>query len=74
MTIEKPIQDFNKKDSSAMVRAALARFKHELELKNLNESAALYTELYEGDSELQELTEMALDGWPERQRSVEELE
>ena len=43
----------------------LARFKCELDLKDLRESADLYTELYEGDSELQELTETALDRWPE---------
>lgn len=53
------------KDKSAMVRTALARFRRELELQNLKESADLYTELYESDSELQELTETALDGWPE---------
>ena len=53
------------KDKSAMVRTALARFRRELELQNLKESADLYTELYESDTELQELTETALDGWPE---------
>ena len=53
------------KDKSTMVRTALARFKRELETQNLKESAALYAELYESDSEMQELTEAALDGWPE---------
>ena len=63
-----------KLDKSDTMCTALARFKHELELQNLNESATLYAELYEGDSDLHELTETALDGWPERQRSNEELE
>jgi len=53
------------KDRSTMVRTALARFKRELETQTLRESAALYAELYESDSEMQELTEAALDGWPE---------
>ena len=53
------------KDKSAMVRTALARFRRDLVLQNLKESADLYTELYDSDSELQELTETALDGWPE---------
>jgi hypothetical protein len=53
------------KDKSTMVRTALDRFKRELETQHLKESATLYAELYESDSELQELTETALDGWPE---------
>ena len=48
-----------------MVRTALGRFKLELETQTLKESAALYAELYESDSEMQELTDAALDGWPE---------
>ncbi len=53
------------KDKSAMVRTALAQFQRELELQQLKESAELYAELYEDDAELRELTETALEGWPE---------
>ena len=53
------------KDKSSMVRAALLRLKEELELQNLKQSANLYAEVYEEDTELQELTEVAVTGWPE---------
>jgi hypothetical protein len=53
------------KDKSAMVRTALAQFQRELELRQLKESAELYAELYEDDAELRELTETALEGWPQ---------
>ena len=53
------------KDKSSMVRAALLRLKEELELQSLRQSANLYVEVYEEDSELQELTEVAVVGWPE---------
>ena len=48
-----------------MVRAALLKLKEELELQSLKQSANLYAEIYEEDRELQELTEVAVDGWPE---------
>jgi len=38
---------------------------HAQELAKLEVSAILYAELYVDDSELQELTELALEGWPE---------
>jgi len=53
------------KDKSSMVRAALLRLKEEFELKSLKQSADLYAEIYEEDSDLQELTETAIEGWPE---------
>ncbi len=53
------------KDKSSMVRAALLRLKEELELQSLKQSANLYAEVYEEDVELQELTEVAIVGWPE---------
>ena len=53
------------KDKSSMVRAALLRLKEELELQSLKQSANLYAEIYEEDSDLQELTEAAVTGWPE---------
>lgn len=52
-------------DMSAMVKAALMRFKEELELRNIRESAELYAEVYKENSELHELTEAAAQGWPE---------
>jgi len=39
--------------------------KEELELQSLEQSATLYAEIYEEDNELQELTEAALEDWPE---------
>lgn len=53
------------KDRSAMVRAALQRFREELEARSLRESAALYAAEYEADAELRDLTDSAIQGWPE---------
>ena len=53
------------KDKSSMVRAALDRFRKELEIQKLRESADLYAEIYAVDPDLQELTETAIAGWPE---------
>ena len=53
------------KDKSSMVRAALLKLKEELELQSLKQSANLYTEVYQEDKELQELTDTAIQGWPE---------
>jgi hypothetical protein len=53
------------KDKSSMVRAALLRLKEELELQNLKQSANLYAEIYAEETELQELTETAIQDWPE---------
>ncbi len=53
------------KDKSSMVRIALQRFREELELQSLQQSAALYAELYDQDAELHELAETALQDWPE---------
>ncbi len=58
-------KEFGFKDKSSMVRAALARLKKELELMRLKRSADLYAEIYEEDSEMRELTESAIHGWPE---------
>jgi len=52
------------KDKSSMVRTALLRLKEELELQSLRQSANLYAEIYEADNELQELTQVAIVGWP----------
>ena len=53
------------KDKSAMVRVALLQLQEEFERRTLEQSAELYAELYEEDTDLQELTEDALEGWPE---------
>jgi hypothetical protein len=53
------------KDKSSMVQAALVRLKEEIERKELRDSAELYAAIYEEDAELQELTERAIEGWPE---------
>ena len=52
-------------DMSAMVRAALTKFREELDLRNLRQSAELYAEIYKESSELHELTEAAAQEWPE---------
>jgi len=48
-----------------MVRSALQQMQEKLEQQRLQASAELYAELYESDIELQELTTVALNGWPE---------
>ena len=58
-------KQFGFKDKSSMVQAALQRLKEEVELQQLKQSADWYAELYEQETELQELTETAIAGWPE---------
>lgn len=53
------------KDKSSMLRAAIEHFKKETELESLRKSADLYSEIYTDDDDLKELTETALNGWPE---------
>lgn len=53
-------QQYGFKNKSAMVQAALQGLMQEYEQRRLEESAALYAELYEEDAELQELTNAAL--------------
>ena len=48
-----------------MVQAALLRLKEEIERKELRESAEIYAAIDEEDADLQELTESAIEGWPE---------
>ncbi len=61
----KNYKTFGFKDKSTMVREALKRLKEEIELQNLQESADLYRQVYTKNSELQELTESSIEGWPE---------
>jgi hypothetical protein len=53
------------KDKSSMIRAAIDRLKKELELERLRKSADLYSEVYTEDHDLKEITEVAVNGWPE---------
>ena len=58
-------QTYGFRDKSEMVRNALLRLREEMELQSLRDSADLYEEIYQGDAELRELTEAAIEGWPE---------
>ncbi len=53
------------KDKSSMIRAAIDRLKKELELERLRVSADLYSEVYAEDRDLKEITEAAVNGWPQ---------
>ncbi len=53
------------KNKGEMVRAALSRYQREIEQQHLRESAALYAEIYDDDPELQSLTDVATEGWPQ---------
>ena len=53
------------KDKSSMLRKAIEHFKKEKELESLRKSAYLYSKIYSEDDDLKELTETALNGWPE---------
>jgi hypothetical protein len=52
-------KDWGFKDRSTVVRLALDRLAQELERSEIARSGDLYTELYEEDLELQQLTESA---------------
>jgi hypothetical protein len=58
-------KEYGFKDKSSMIREALNLLKKECELQKLRQSAELYAEIYEEDSELRELTDSAVQGWPE---------
>jgi uncharacterized metal-binding protein len=53
------------KDKSSMLREAIELFKKEMELESLRKSAELYSEIYSEDDDLKEVTETALNGWPD---------
>ena len=55
---------FGFKNKSSMVRAAVDNFIKLLEKQKLANSAKLYAEIYEEDSELKDLTNSALEDWP----------
>ena len=53
------------KSKSSMFRNAIDLLKKELRNMILKKSADLYAEVYSNDSESRELTESALNDWPE---------
>ncbi|TAK56353.1 MAG: hypothetical protein EPO24_11315 [Bacteroidetes bacterium] len=53
------------KDKSSVVRTAIEEYKKLLRKQELIQSANLYAEIYNEDSELQELTDAAIEDWPE---------
>jgi len=58
-------KEYGFKDKSSMIRTAIDQLKKKFELDRLIESADLYSETYTEDSELKELAETAINGWPE---------
>jgi Arc/MetJ-type ribon-helix-helix transcriptional regulator len=58
-------QSFGFKDKSSLVRKAIDYFRKEIENQKLKKSADLYCEIYDDDSELQDLTNSAISDWPE---------
>lgn len=58
-------QEYGFQDPSEVVRTALAKLQLALNDNNLEESATLYADLYQGDRELQELTDAGLEEWPQ---------
>lgn len=57
-------QDYGFQNPSEVVRTALAKLQLALSEDNLQESATLYAEIYQGDRELQEITNAGLEEWP----------
>ena len=68
---ETQIQFLNKykklgfKDKSSLVRSAIEEYMKSIEKQKLKESAELYAEIYDKDSELKDLTDAANENWPE---------
>jgi Arc/MetJ-type ribon-helix-helix transcriptional regulator len=58
-------KEYGFKDKSSMIREALDLLRKECEAQKLRQSAELYAEIYDEDSELREMTDMAVHGWPE---------
>lgn len=52
-------------DRSSMVRTALEQLRTSLRRQELRDSAALYAELYEQDSESRVWVEDSVSGWPQ---------
>jgi hypothetical protein len=58
-------KEYGFKDKSSMIREALNLLRKKRESQELRESAELYAEVYNEDSELKKLTASAMQGWPE---------
>lgn len=58
-------QVYGFKDKSSVVRAALVRLKEDLERTALAQSALLYAEQFAHDPDLQDLTDSAVQEWPQ---------
>jgi Arc/MetJ-type ribon-helix-helix transcriptional regulator len=58
-------RDYGFKNKSSMIREALNLLRKERDRQTLRQSADLYAETYDKDSELRELTATATHGWPE---------
>jgi len=58
-------KSFGFKNKSLMFRNALDLLMKEFKNNQLKKSADLYAEIYSSDPELKELTESALNDWPE---------
>ncbi|MGD8779771.1 MAG: hypothetical protein PVH88_12520 [Ignavibacteria bacterium] len=52
------------KDKSSLVRTALQEFIKSVEKQKLVMSAKLYAEIYKEDSDLRDLTNSAIEDWP----------
>jgi len=57
-------KEYGFKNKSSMIREALNLLRKKRELEELQESAELYAEIYDEDSDLKELTATAAHGWP----------
>jgi hypothetical protein len=57
-------QKYGFKDANELVKKAIKLLELALEAEQLEESAALYAEIYAEDTELQELAESGLEEWP----------
>ncbi|RJP66487.1 MAG: hypothetical protein C4539_11325 [Ignavibacteriales bacterium] len=57
-------REYGFKDKSSLVRSAIEEFIKLEEKRKLIESAELYAEIYQADSELRDLTDSAIVGWP----------
>ncbi|MFH1198381.1 MAG: hypothetical protein V1720_21950 [bacterium] len=57
-------QELGFKDKSSLVRSAIEEFIKSVEKHKLAKSAKLYAEIYKEDSELRDLTNLAIEDWP----------
>ncbi len=58
-------QSWGYPDKSSLVREALDEMKAKLARERLAESARIYAEVYAEEEQLRELTEAALEDWPQ---------